>query len=277
MGKYKYAVGVVLYNPDQNALERVIEYKKIFDKVYIYDNSKEAPYKLLFSENDRIVYFSTGANDGLSVAYNWFLDIARAENIDYLCTMDQDSVYSSEEIEPLKKYIEENDMANVGIVAPLVIWQGNQTKVQRSEKIEEKNFVISSGSFINIEETLEISFDINYFIDRLDKDFCQELIGKRKRILQLHFSVLYQHLGEGTHAEHSAVRHYYMFRNRLYYNHKYHKKTKRLFLNILQTCNQFKDIILYESSKSRKMRTIKYAVIDFRKNAMGKCGRTILE
>ena len=72
------------------------------------------------------------------------------------------------------------------------------------------------------------------------------------------------------HSSHNKLRHYYIMRNRLYYNYKYNNKNKALVLSLLQTLKQVFLIVLFENDKLNKLKMLKTAINDFFNNNMGK-------
>lgn len=76
------------------------------------------------------------------IAYNKFLDEC---NTDYLCTMDQDSIFLRDDIINMKRKIEtcKNDFA---LISPKIIY--DDEKYMKRNEITKKSFVISSGSFL---------------------------------------------------------------------------------------------------------------------------------
>lgn len=192
----------------------------------------------------------------------------------YLCLLDQDSVFNSDEVYKMMNFIDAYPTKEqVAIFSPRVIYDKRVSKKIVSD-YEFKKFVISSGSFINlkiVENDSDINFDVNYFIDRVDTDFCMLCVKKGYKLVQYNKSVLIQQLGIEGHfgiTQHSYKRHYYIFRNRLYYNQKFYRHYKSL--SILQTLKQCLRIILFEDEKALKIKQLFYAIHDFNHDCMSK-------
>lgn len=272
----KYAAAVILYNPEKTDVYKIKEYLKSFDMVYIYDNSLDNSdyYNELDFDSKKVVYNFNGKNDGLPYAYNRVLEYLEDKSFDYLCTLDQDSIYTHEEICKMKKYIENNGEDKIAIYGPAIKYAHENKKELKEEIFKNREWVISSGSFININilKDNNVMYDENYFIDRFEIDLCKQLTNLKYDVGMYYGSVLNQQLGEiakGGHAEHSVLRNYYLFRNRFYFNKKYYTLPKRLCLNILQTGRHFLSIFLYEKEKSNKMKIFFVAVMDYLKGNMG--------
>ncbi|SDL41641.1 rhamnosyltransferase [Kandleria vitulina] len=277
----KFAAAVTLYNPTETQLRNCISYTKTFDYVFLIDNSEPSiDLSNIYLNNSKIKYIDMKGNKGLSDAFNEVLNRIDDFECDYVCTLDQDSKYFGKDIEVMKEFIVDSSLKkyyninpnNVGIYAPVIDYGGG---THSNKLFEKRKRVITSGSFLNIKiiNQLGIRYDSNYFIDRFDIDFCQQLIEKKLDIILYYKSVLYQCLGEGdnkNHSSHNLIRHYYIFRNRLYFNKKYFKPIKRYTLNFLQTLKHIIHIIIYEPNKVSKIKQLFPAIQDYYRGKMGK-------
>lgn len=292
-----FACGVVLYNNNLEDLKKVIKnYENIFRIIYIYDNSEnesENLKKKIYVNNLKrnIFYYSFNKNNGLSKAYNFLCKISIKNNIDYICLLDQDTAFSKNDIQSsielisTKKYLSYN---NVGIYVPKVFY--NHKHTNQKEKKQAKNFIfqpvnwaISSGSFINLSTYKKTAgFDENYFIDKVDYDYCIEIKKLGYEIIQMNQIKIYQELGEKIQllgilnfSEHNPLRHYYIFRNRLYF----HKKNKNFRYSnlkiILQSIKHVMLIIVIEKNKLQKIKMIIKGWKDFKSNLFGKFGENL--
>ena len=235
----RFAAGITLYHPTQEMIENIKQYGNSFDIIVIFDNT-ESRYKCseyFFGKN--FILISAEKNMGLPTAYNQIIEMLKDYNIDYLCTLDQDSLFKNQDIEAIKKIICNNDQAkNWGIIAPYIDY-GYKT-YSKEEKVEKKPWLITSGSFINYKMILEnsLEYDEKYFIDKFEIDFCQQVLQKGYDLIMYYGAVLHQELGEKSghqHPNHSSLRHYYLFRNRFYYNKKWYSGIRGLMLDLCQT------------------------------------------
>ncbi len=199
------------------------------------------------------------------------LDYCVNNNYEFLCTLDQDSVFEYDDINKMKQFIKKYYDEKIVIYSPKINYK-HVTDANNSKQIptdyNEVDWVITSGSFINIPmvSKYNIKYDEKYFIDRCDLDFCKQIRNNNLKIVVNNKAKLYQELGSLTNngfPEHNALRHYYIFRNRLYFNKKYYPLLKREMLNITQTINQLRTILLYESDKFNKFKQLVYAIYDY--------------
>ncbi len=270
----RFAAAITLYNPTPDMIERANAFLKCFDKVFVYDNS-DRPSECIAGLSDEIVYLGGKGNAGLPHAFNCVLQDERLAYYDYLCTLDQDSIFPCGEVEKMKRFIAENGelLAGASMVAPFIDY-GGETPSGGAEYAE-KPWVITSGAFLNLSVIFSggFSYDEKYFIDKFEIDLCMQTIRRGYKIYMYYGAVLKQRLGEESnhkHPNHSPLRHRYLFRNRLYFNRKFHSPLKRWVLNCLQTARHIALILLYERKKGKKVSAFFKGVADYRKGRMGK-------
>lgn len=279
-----FCCGVTLYFPNEKELLLIKEYRDIFEKVYIFDNTDSDNRKkneMLFKDVDSIEYISNGNNQGLSYAFNQMCNYANEHSYDYICLLDQDSLFDSKNIEKMMNSIGNLKLFDVGIYFPEIRFEHKRYKVTKELSLinfTEVNWGITSGSFINLKIFKETKgFDINYFIDRLDYDYCLNILKLNYRLLVIKDVYLYQKLGQTKkfflikYHQHNPLRHYYIFRNRLYFYLKNNSLSLKIFLKVsILSFNQILRIILIENQKIEKIRMVKIAVKDYNSKKMGK-------
>ena len=270
----KFAVGITVYYPKYEQVEKIKSYVDCFDMVMVVDNTENKDYySKEISEISDIEYYAEN-NVGLPKAFNKMIQNARKEKIDFLCILDQDSDLEKQSIYDIKGVI--NGLSNFndfGIIAPKAICEKNNH--QCKEGISRENWVISSGSFLNLKvlEQSRIKYDENYFVDRCDADFCKQIINNNLNILVCNNIILKQKLGEVNrrgYLEHSVSRNYYMFRDRLYFNKKFYSQPKRFLLNVLQVLKHYFSIIMYEEKKMSKIMISIKAFKDYKNKVIGR-------
>lgn len=269
----RIAVGVVLYNPSYEELLNINTYIDNVDHVLIYDNSDEkniAEIKEVLTSNT-FTYFYNGNNDGISKSFNRIFREAQSLKIDYILLLDQDSVIEDFNIDVIKKNLSKAKKSNYCLNVPF-------------NKINEKEannviFAITSGMIIKTDFFLTIGgYDENLFIDGVDHDYCLRLLEVGESISLIKNVCLNQQLGRGKKNlfgvyEHTAIRNYYIFRNRLYlikkHSHYYSKfkKIRSLYLSIFK---QILSIIFFEKNKLQKLKFISIAYKDFKNEKFGK-------
>lgn len=270
----KFACGITLYNPSLEQLENIKEYSSSFSKVFLFDNS-EPEYEHDFVDLPSNIYVLTeNRNCGLSYAFNEIIINPECQDVDFLCTLDQDSIFEKNDILNIEHLIEKCEyIDSVGIIGPYVDYGFGKHNTR--EVIEVKKWIITSGSFLNLNVVRKegLSYDLNYFIDKFEIDMCQQMLVKGYGVLMYHGAVIHQQLGENSgyrHPNHSPIRHYYLFRNRIYFNNKWKKGISKYVITILQTIKHVVLILAYEDNKFNKIRMLSIALSDYKNKRMEK-------
>lgn len=261
---------VSVYNPTDKQIENINLYNELFDKVIIYDNSLDNKM-YVHKINRNYKYFYNGVNDGLCKCFNFAISLSLKNNVDYLCTLDQDSLFKKEDILTIEENLKNDIYDNCAIVAPNIVYQSNNYCPKNG--LENVDWVICSGSFIslNILKKEKIRYDEYYFLDRFDRDICKQITDKGYKILVDNNSNLYQELGYiyKKNSNHTKIRHYYIFRNRFYYNNKYYNTPIKQIRNLLQIIKHISLIILNESDKLSKIKQLGIGYKDYKNGISG--------
>lgn len=274
----KYVCGLTLYHPDMDVIDKVKEYSKIFDKIYLFDNTEKEiktviDIRKIADSCENVVYLTENNNCGLPYAFNRIIDLIE-DDVDYLCTLDQDSIFRNVDIRKMFKMLDLLDNESVGIIGPHIIYDIN-TKPNYDDILKKRRYLITSGSFLNIKaiRKCKIRYDENYFIDKFEIDLGQQLKINGYNLYMYYGSVLFQSLGEKDEkgrSNHSVLRHYYLFRNRFYYNNKFYGFPLKQVLNVLQTVRHISQIVFTEEEKTDKLKQLVRAYCDYKRKRMGK-------
>lgn len=263
---FKISAGVTLFNPTRIEINNVIKYAEIFDKVYVYDNSVE-DYDRSSLDRSSIEIISQGSNDGVGKACRVMSERAKQDRFDFIMLFDQDSKIDHDNIMRIIEFIVKQEVEAM-VYCPQIVFNERTNIIKGGYKFVD--WCITSGTVVKLEDYgKKIMFDDNYFIDRVDKDFCYQIIKNNKKICQVNDALLYQQLGETSDkgcSIHQPFRHYYIARNRAYFNKKYGKSN---FLTIVQSFRHIYIIIKNEPEKLRKIKMVFKGISDFKKGKMG--------
>lgn len=281
MRDIRVVLGIVIYYPSEKELDRIIQYSKKFNHIYVYDNTEgemQISNSIKLKESKTIRYFCDNTNVGLAKAYNNMCKRAILEKFDFIILFDQDSILSNRELSEYIDYIRLCDIDRVGLFTPEVIDLNKNIKKNEdiNEVYSQVEWAISSGSAINLDVyKLTDGFDENYFIDRIDFDYCMQLKEKEYKNIKINTVKLKHRIGDEHKfiflkiSQHNSTRHYYMFRNRLYYylikNPTKENKKKAIVNSIFHVIR-----VLMESDSKEKINSILRGYIDFKNNNMGK-------
>jgi rhamnosyltransferase len=218
-----------------------------------------------------LVYRPQFGNQGIGRALNRALAQAREEGADWVLTMDQDSSFAPEDCARLLETV--RDLAadpTVAIVAPTFL-------ESRSDTREECDSAITSGSVIRLSAHSKVGgHNEDLFIDDVDHEFGYRLRRSGFRILRINSAWLAHRVGapfarkvlwRTVHTtNHSAVRKYYMTRNRLYMRKNFPEFGAPYLRMVLLDALK---VLLVEDEKLPKLRLMIKGAVDFHRGVLG--------
>lgn len=278
MDNKKIPATVIWYNPDTENIENIKTYIDYVEKVYIIDNSMNNNKKLCSSlNNNKIEYVYNKKNLGIAKALNLACEKAISDGFKWILTMDQDSSFSSNDINEYFKSFDNIEKKNTGIFSPKHILKNDINKIRDDKKFLEIDHVMTSGNLLNLSAWEKIGkFDENLFIDEVDSEICFRMIENDYKVIQMNRIKMFHELGslekrnffikKISVLNHNYIRKYYIMRNKFYMFKKYKKYRIRYVYYIL---NDFFKVIFYEKDKLRKLQYMFRGINDFFKNKMG--------
>jgi glycosyltransferase, group 2 family len=278
MDNKKIPATVIWYNPDTENIENIKTYIDYVEKVYIIDNSMNNNKKLCSSlNNNKIEYVYNKKNLGIAKALNLACEKAISDGFKWILTMDQDSSFSSNDINEYFKSFDNIEKKNTGIFSPKHILKNDINKIRDDKKFLEIDHVMTSGNLLNLSAWEKVGkFDENLFIDEVDSEICFRMIENDYKVIQMNRIKMFHELGslekrnffikKISVLNHNCIRKYYIMRNKFYMFKKYKKYRIRYVYYIL---NDFFKVIFYEKDKLRKLKYMFRGINDFFKNKMG--------
>lgn len=285
----KVAAIIVSYNPDSNLFDSINLLLNQVEKVIIVDNgSKEKYVKYIKSINeDKIEIILNKENLGIATALNIGVRKALENGYEWILTMDQDSKASPDMVKKMFNVynsINREERKDILSIFPNFVDERIQSIEEKSNmnSYEYVDADITSGNLLRKEVFEKVGFfDDSLFIDLVDTDFCMRLNEKGIKMIKIRDAVLYHSLGESktikgilgsfNTSNHSALRRYYMTRNRFYIWEKYKglnsftlNRDKKLFKK------EFVKIILGEKDKVNKIKMVLRGYKDYKKGIKGK-------
>ena len=274
----KLSCVVVFYNPSDENIKNIDNYKNEVDTIYVVDNSDDDVIRL--KNTKKIKYIKLNENKGIAYALNVGAKEAIKDGYNWLLTLDQDSKMTSEIVIKMKEYLENNNIKNVGLISP---YQDIDAKddVKKGD-VEDMVEVMTSGNIINLDAYKKIGgFKDWLFIDCVDTDYCMNLHKNNYKVLRLNNIIMKHELGnlkvhklfgkEYPCYNHNPIRRYYIVRNNLYINDMY----KDLYPDycawlIRVQKGQVKRIIAFEKNKIKKLKMMYRGYKDYKNNIKGK-------
>lgn len=288
----KVAAIIISYNPDNNLLDSIKLLINQVEKIIIVDNGSESEKKKNINlikdiNNEKIKVIFNEENLGIATALNIGVKDALKQGYNWILTMDQDSKVSSNMIEKMFEVystIDESERKDILSIFPNFVDERIQSIEENSEMnaYEYVDADITSGNLLKAEVFDKVGFfDDSLFIDLVDTDFCMRLNEENIKMIKVRDAILYHSLGESqtvksifgkfNTSNHSALRRYYMTRNRFYTWEKYKdlnsftlNRDKKLFKK------EFIKIILGENDKINKIKMVFKGYKDYKKGIRGK-------
>lgn len=275
----KLACVVVFYNPSDDNVKNIDEYKDVVDKIYVVDNSDDEICRL--QNDNKIEYVNLKQNLGIAKALNIGAKKAIEEGYKWLLTLDQDSKIIKKNVTDMLLFLDKHENEkDIGLISPFQDIQMNEEipNVEFQDMIE----VMTSGNIINLDVYKKIGgFKDWLFIDCVDTDYCMNLHKNGYRVLRLNTVVMEHHLGDKTFhrffgkiydcSNHSAIRRYYITRNNLYIRDMYMKLYPDYCKKLIRIQKgQIKRVLLFEKNKIKKIKMIIKGYIDYKNGYTGK-------
>jgi rhamnosyltransferase len=281
----KLAATVILYNPLLEHINNIEELINRVDLLIIIDNSEIPNLEFInkLKGFSKVLLFSYPENIGISKALNKAASIAVKNNCLWMLTMDQDSRFSTANLQKLIEYIPVIDKdITVGMAGVDYI---HEKSLMQPVSLKDVNILITSGSLLNLEIHKKLNgFDECLFIDEVDSEYCYRLRKNNFRVCIIEGIYLDHRLGnnitvknwllgsEVTRNIHVPVRMYYMVRNFLYVYFLYRKFfRKELNENAFVVINRIKNAFLYSSGERLKVLT--YVIKGVRDYIAGRYGK----
>ena len=250
----KIYAGVVLYNPDLQRLEENISsIANQVDKVVLFDNGSANQEAIIgiYEGVDNIHILSIPENAGIAVALNGIMRFAIQEGVQWVLTLDHDTVCGPGLIEGFIPYTQDDETA---LICPFI---RDRNRLDYAAPIpsglpdcEYDDCCITSGSLTRVSAVEGIGFfDERLFIDEVDTEFCERLRLSGYRILRVNTVYILHELGRMSPvyifprvgkafnisyfkrpkytSNHSNFRKYYIVRNHIYLFRKYKQYGKK--------------------------------------------------
>lgn len=264
---------IITFNPDIDLLIKNIQsISPQVDKVLVIDNYSFNRNKIIsvVEVNFKNVHFIlNGKNLGVAEALNQVLNYAQKNNYDWVLTLDQDSVCEDDMVFKYKEFLNRNiKQHDILILCPQIEDINIKNNNEENFGVEVIPVTITSGSFLNVDNALRIGgFLSKLFIDYVDFEFCLRGKANQLKTIRLKNVILKHRLGEIKEkrllgynlvvTNHSPIRRYYLFRNKIFVYRKYWKKFGPWVIkNILSSIKTILIILIFEKNRVEKFKNI---------------------
>jgi len=273
-------VVVVTYNPEIKLLGKNLHaLGKQFDHIMVVDNNSKNIIEIeLFIEmnNSKTKLHKLQDNMGIAYAQNIGLKEAINKKMDWLFTMDQDSVIPDNLTSEYQKVLDNYD--KVGLIG----WSQRKKGDQRDAVYEDWH-IISSGCLMKVEALKKCDgFDEKLFIDHVDTDVNIKLKNLGYKILVTKNVKLTHELGTKSdkktihgnpYVTHSPVRIYYNVRNSVILFKRYFLSQPNWAIIAIKNCiKEGIYLLYYQDNKLKNFFLLLRAWFDGIFNRLGKFG-----
>lgn len=165
-----YAIGLVLYHPEESLLRRIDQMTGLGYRVYVFDNSAFcATYSKVVQSNSEISYMTAGKNVGIAYSLATLCATAYAHGFPRLLFLDQDTGISAQTLEFIEEF-PQSLPAEIQQQYAALVFSGHSSD---GHFVKEVRLAISSGSLFNLAALKQIGWhNENYFVDCVDYELC---------------------------------------------------------------------------------------------------------
>lgn len=276
---------IVTYNVGDSFRNNIDKIKKVVSEIIVVDNgSNEKTINMLREIENDFTLISLGENKGIAYALNKGIECGLEKGCKWILTLDHDSIPKKDMLDKMLEVyssLSEEEKDNIVMITPQHVEEKNSETPNNSLQYEYVLTEITSGALTKAGYYNKNNYDEKLFIDLVDHDFCLNLNKKGYKILQVNSAVLVHNLGESEKKKvlgvtmiptnHSALRRYYMSRNRHYIWDKYKEDfPKWVLTDKRRFITENLKIILFEDNKIEKFKYIKMGIRDYKNNIFGK-------
>jgi len=286
---------IITYNPAQGFENHLEKLFAEFAQIILVDNGSSPEFQQTLktqaeSWHEAFVLILNQQNLGVATALNQGFDWAIQHGHDYIVTLDQDSLPVPgmlEEIMSVYRTFPEHD--ETAIVAPMVTNPSAgiiarylrpkyrlffERKACTGRILEDVSIVITSGSLYNLKIYEKVGpFRDDFFIDYVDTEYCLRVKQQGYNIVVACNAHLMHRLGNQQKIKiggleirptfHSAVRWYYISRNRISMLRTYGLHFPHwLFYEFVTDIYGFLRMLLFEDQKTKKILAALLGVLD---------------
>lgn len=194
------AIGIILYNPAANSLNRIINHANERFPFIVYSNSLLSAKQISdLRSNNNILLISNEKNMGIAAGLNSICRAAIQKNYRGLVYFDQDTVFSNETLEYISRYYsfileERNELIHSLACTTFRDSIPLNRKLNfiseysiAGYRLAEVYFTINSGSLYFLDNYNDYTwFDENFFVDGIDYYFCLESLKRKHKITEIH-------------------------------------------------------------------------------------------
>lgn len=270
------AAVVVTHHPDAGFPARLSALSLQFPKVVVVDNHSRDEELAGVREGTRTIdLIRNPENLGIGAALNQACRRAQEHGASWVVTFDQDSVPAVDLLSCLAaEWGTHPDHDRIGLVGVNFRTPSGATLLREGTGLADARAVITSGSFLRLAAWCHVGpFREDFFIDEVDHEYALRLrrrgwlVKVTRRVLMLHALGSPRRRQPGgwqpTLSHHSALRRYYMVRNRIFLAREHLGFDPRFVCGQLgRSLRESASVLLFEPDKAAKLRAMAKGLMD---------------
>jgi rhamnosyltransferase len=280
---------VVTHHPVADVAAHLCDLVLQFERVLVVDNHSRteelSPLRDLANRGTEIVFISNAENVGVAAALNQGCRYAAEQGAGWVVMFDQDSSPSADLLGCVAaEWTTLRDRERIGLVGVNFRNSSGTTLIREGAGLADARAVITSGSLLNLAAWHQIGpFREDFFIDEVDHEYAIRLrrngwqVKVTRRVLMDHaMGSPRRHRLGGWHpvlSHHSALRRYYMVRNRVLLARAHLGFDPRFVCSQLgRSLRESATVLLFEPQKVAKLRAMSRGLVD---GIRGRSGRAV--
>jgi rhamnosyltransferase len=279
------AAVVVTHRPDPGVTDRLAAIVAQFAQVIVVDNhsgdERIAALREFAADRDNVLLLQNAENIGVAAALNQGCRLAAERGAAWIVTFDQDSLPAADLLGCLAaEWDRHPERARLGLVGVNFRTASGRTLLCEGTGLADARTVITSGSLLSLAAWRQAGpFREDFFIDEVDHEYALRLrrhgwlVKVTRRVLMEHDLGTPQrrHAWQPRVSHHSALRRYYMVRNRLLLAREHLGVDPRfVFGQLVRSLRESATILLFEPEKKAKLRAMSQGLFD---GLRGRAGR----
>jgi rhamnosyltransferase len=286
----KNAIAVVVtYHPGAELIPRLGELASQFGRVVVIDNHSSdeelMPLRALSKRATSISLIPNPENVGIAAALNQGCRQALEQNASWLVTFDQDSEPAADLLDCVAaEWAAQPQRARIGLIGVNFRSPNGATRIPAQSGLADARAVITSGSLLNLAAWRDVGpFREDFFIDEVDHEYALRM-RRRGWLVKITQRVLMEHaLGSPRRhklggwqpvlSHHSALRRYYMVRNRVLLAREHLGFDPRFVgCQLGRSFRESASVLLFEPEKAAKLRAMAQGLVDGIRGRTGRAG-----
>jgi len=162
-----FPIAIVLYNPTESSIDRILYFIEKGIVFYIFDNSQITNEKLSNFNHPNLSYYTFNENLGLSYSINYLCEKAIANNSKTLLFFDQDTIFKIESLSYINEFLIRSEISNSSFFNTVL-----SVNFRDSNSNQNKLNIIEEGVISNY-QYYSVYFNINsgtlYFLDKFKR------------------------------------------------------------------------------------------------------------